>query len=373
MDAIISLHARAVGMAKVSGPFCKVSFSQVNLNSPEQMKSFLISQGWVPTTYTDKGSPQLTEDSYDSIKGELGQLIAKRAVLKHRAQMIFNITKQGQLKGFLNLMRADGRVEAGAETCGTNTGRMRHRGLVNIPKPTDTGLWPSDTQIRDLFTVPEGKLMMGIDADGLEARIMAHCVLPYRGGEEYAKEILEGDIHQANAEIFETDRNGAKSPFYCLMYGGQPRKLGETIGCSEAKAKRIFDRFWRESTALNGFKKAITQYWKDTGKKYIKGIDGRKIWVRSEHSIVNAYFQSTGSITVKVAALFLDKWCRKEGLTAQQLFSMHDELGYELPVKEKEKINELAAKAFVQSGKYLELRVPITGTPEFGDNWHEVH
>lgn len=361
-------------MVDVGGPFCRVAFRQVNLNSPEQMKAFLLTQGWQPTSFTDKGSPQLTEDSYNSIKGELGQLIAKRAILKHRAQMLFNVTKKGELKGWLNQVRDDGRIEAGAITNGTNTGRMQHRGLVNVPKPKDKGLWPSEVQLRSLITVPNNKLLMGADAAGLEARVMAHCVLPYSGGEAYAKEIMEGDIHQANSAIFETDRDGAKSPFYCLMYGGQPKKLAETIGCTEDKAKRIFDRFWRESTALNGFKKAITYYWKNTGqKKFIKGVDGRKIWVRSEHSIVNAYFQSTGSITVKVAVLFLDKWLRKRGMKSQQVIIMHDETQVETDETEVEVLSELTEKAFVKAGQYLNLRVPIEGDVKVGHNWEETH
>ena len=360
-------------MVDIGGPFCKVEFVKTNLNSPAQLKDFLLTQGWKPTTFTDKGSPQLTEDSYDSIKGELGQLIAKRAVLKHRAGMIFNITKQGELKGFLNIMREDGRVEAGAITNATNTGRMAHRGLVNVPKPKDKGLWPSDIQLRELFIVPDGKLMMGIDADGLEARMEAHACYPYPGGEEYAYELIDGDIHSKNAEVFGTDRDGAKAPKYALTYGAQPPKLAKTIGCSEDKAKRLFDGFWRANTALSGFKKKITEFWKKTGKKYIIGIDGRKIWIRSEHSIVNAYFQSTGSITVKVAALFLDKWIRQRGLKSQQIIIYHDELEYEVFPEEKEIIDELSRKAFVKAGEYLKIRVPVTGSPSWGQNWKEVH
>jgi DNA polymerase-1 len=361
-------------MPDIGGPFCKVSFEPTNLNSPEQMKAFLLTQGWKPTSYTGKGSPQLTEDSYDSIKGELGQLIAKRAVLKHRAQMIFNITKKGELKGFLNTVRADGRIEAGAITNATNTGRMAHRNLVNVPKPKDIGLWPSNTQLRELFIVPEGKLMMGIDADGLEARMEAHACYPYRGGKEYAHELIDGDIHAKNAKVFGTDRDGAKSPKYALTYGCQPPKLAETLGCSVEKATKLFNGFWRANTALSDFKKRITQYWKEVGKKkYILGIDGRKIWIRSEHSIVNAYFQSTGSITVKVAALFLDKWLRKAGLKSQQVIIYHDELEYEVYPEEKEEVDRLARKAFEKAGEYLKIRVPVTGSPSWGKNWKEVH
>jgi DNA polymerase-1 len=414
----------------ISGPFCKVEFQPTNLNSPEQMKAFLLTQGWKPTTFTEKGSPQLTEDSYDSIKGELGQLIAKRAVLKHRAQMIFNITKQGELKGFLNIMRSDGRVEAGAITNATNTGRMAHRGLVNVPKPKDKDLWPSNIQLRELFIVPDDKLMMGADADGLEARMEAHACKPYPGGEEYAEDLIEGDVHSSTAykngdmseeeyaffyrhkveeipipdedkeeyDRLEGVRDSWKSPRYGLSYGAQPFKVNIILGvehprgckkdidvknscdrCSRSTRGRcrgaeVFDGFWRANTALKGFKDRITKFWKTKGgKKYIIGIDGRKIWIRSEHSIVNAYFQSTGSITVKVAALFLDKWCRQKGLKSQQIIIYHDEVEYEVYPEEKEILEELTKRAFVKAGEYLGIRVPVTGSPKWGMNWKQVH
>ena len=135
----------------------------------------------------------------------------------------------------------------------------------------------------------------------------------------------------------------------------------------------MYNAFWDGNTALNGFKKAITAFWKGTGRQYIIGIDGRKIYTRSEHSLVNAYFQSTGSIVVKVAALFLDKWCRQRGLKAQQIIIYHDELEYEVPFEEKDIVEELAKKAFVKAGEFLGIKVPVTGSPKWGVNWKDVH
>jgi len=356
----------------VSGPFCKVVFKQVNLNSPPQVKQVLLDNGWRPTSYTDKGSPQLTEDSYPSIKGDLGKLISRRAVLKHRGGIIFSINKQGGVKGWLNTVRDDGRVEAGAITCGTSTGRMQHRGVVNVPKPKDK-LWDSGIQLRELLTVAEGFKMIGTDACGLEARVMASFIKKYPGGEEYAREILEGDIHTVNSKIFDTDRDGAKPPYYLLMYGGSAKGLAECLNISELKAKRVYARFWRESTALSAFKAKATEYWKSTGKKFVIGIDGRKIRIRSEHSIVNAIFQSSGSIMVKVAIMFLDKWIKEEGLDASQLIVMHDEVQLEVADKDVERVSYLSEEAFRASGRYFNFNVPMDGDAIVGMNWKETH
>lgn len=353
-------------------PLCGVSFSQPNINSFQQVKEYLLSQGWQPSRFTDKGSPQITEDTFHTIKGETGQSIARRSVLKHRAQMIYNLSK-GVEKGLLGTMRPDGRVEASAETNGTNTGRFKHRApCVNIPKPKDVKKYGLPYDIRELFIAPRGRLLMGIDADGLEARMMCHYILPFDGGEEYSEIVLEGDIHQHNAEIFGTDRDGAKSPYYCILYGGQIPTFALTLSCDIDKATKLFYKFWEESVALKSFKDSITAHWRKNNG-FIVGIDGRKILIRSEHAIVNAAFQSAGSIVVKKATVLMDQKCRAAGLTAQQVLHFHDEFTYELPPEEQELVGKFAEESFVEAGKLLNIRVPVTGSPVFGKNWKEIH
>lgn len=104
--------------------------------------------------------------------------------------------------------------------------------------------------------------------------------------------------------------------------------------------------------------------WEDLGYSWEEAI-------KLEYGIAD--LQGTGSITVKVAALFLDKWCRRAKMEAQQIIIYHDEVEYELPVHEKEQLEELAKKAFVKAGEYLKIRVPVTGSPKFGSNWKMVH
>jgi len=239
---------------------------------------------------------------------------------------------------------------------------------VNIPKPNDD----IPIQIRDLFSAPAGKLLMGIDADGLEARMMAHFVLPFKGGKEYADLVLDGDIHAHNAKIFGTDRNGAKSPYYAIMYGCRPGKFAETLGKPLEVAEPIYYKFWDESPALAQFKDAITAQWRKLGG-FIVGIDGRKVFIRSEHSIVNAAFQSAGSIVVKKATALMDGKCRFAGLHAQQVLHFHDEFTYELDPDERELVGKFATESFKEAGDTLGIRVPITGTPVFGKTWAEIH
>jgi DNA polymerase I-like protein with 3'-5' exonuclease and polymerase domains len=353
----------------IGGPFTKVEFVPFNLNSDKQVKDFLFTQGWQPTSWNYqkdragrkvkdargqhiKTSPKLTEDSYDSIEGSVGQLIARRNILVHRRRAVFNITKRGELKGYLNLTRqSDGKIEARGIPQGTPTGRYRHSILVNVPKADPKIVYGKE--MRELFTVRDGYLMLGTDASALEARMEGHYCYDFEGGHEYAHELVDGDIHSKNASFFGTDRDGAKSPKYCLTYGGQPPTLAETVGCTLESAQRMYDNFWAGNTALAGFREAVEREYrlngttvnipqpggwiKQTTKNgWIMGLDGRKIFIRSPHACVNAKFQSGGSIVVKMATIFMNKWVKEAKLDAHQIIHMHDEIQWEVAPKDVE-------------------------------------
>lgn len=357
----------------VGGQYTRIDFIPMNLNSIQQVKDYLLAHGWKPTEWNtddngEKTSPKLTEDSYDSIDSPIPKLIARYNVIKHRRNTICNI-KDPFGKGWLALLRDDGRLEAQAFPQATNTGRYRHRVVVNVPKASDKVVYGK--RMRELFIVPEGKLMLGCDAAALEARMEAHYCYPYTGGVEYAHELLEGDIHAKNAKLFGTDRDGAKAPKYAMTYGAQPPKIAETLGIPFRQAKRLYESFWAGNTALAEFRDAVTTVWEQRG--YLYGIDGRKIRIRSKHAIVNAMFQSAGSITVKVATLFLNKWVRDRGIDAHQILHMHDEFQWEIRREDEEVMTELALKAFEQAGNYLNMRVPILGDVKIGKNWAETH
>lgn len=224
--------------------------------------------------------------------------------------------------------------------------------------------------------------MVGCDAKALEARMEAHYCYTFKGGKAYAAELIDGDIHEKNAEIFGTDRNGAKSPKYALTYGAYPPKLAATVPCSLERAQQLYDLFWENNTALRGFRDALHSVWERRGGRnggYLKGLDGRKLWVRSPHSAVNMMFQSGGSIVVKRATEILDRWLSdhyngiKEGKKPIQVLHFHDEFQYEMYETEIELFSELALKAFEEAGKYYNLHVPIEGDVKVGNNWAETH
>lgn len=365
----------------VEGPFCRLSWHKINLNSHDQVKSYLLSKGWVPTEYNTKKengktiqtSPKLTEDSFDSVEGELPRLITRRAVLVHRQRMLKNTKKNGEESGWLNQLRQDGRLEARAIPQGTNTGRYTHIGIVNVPNAHAI----YGAEFRSLFIAPDGYSYVGCDAVALEARMQAHYVFPYKGGQALADLLLNGDIHTENYQMWDmVERNDAKSPYYALMYGAQPPKLATTMGCSLKVAERRYEDFWSKYTALDEFKRTITKVWEDRGGKrggFLKGLDGRKLFARSPHALVNLMFQSGGSIVVKKATVLADRWCSEAGLNSTQVLHFHDEFQRETLNAHVDTVKEFAIKAFDEAGKHFKLNVPLVGDVKVGQNWLETH
>ena len=376
----------------VGGPFSRIEWANINLNSPEQVKTYLLSQGWKPTEWNykkdgkrvvkDAGgrpirtSPKLTEDSYPSIKGGLGQLIAEYNVLKHRRSLISNVRqKDGELTGWLNLLRSDGRIEAGGIPMGTPTGRYRHKNVVNVPKAEDHVILGKE--MRELFIPSPGYWLVGSDAKALENRIEGHYTAYYDGG-KYANSLLEGDPHTVNATAFseacntEIKRSIAKNIKYAITYGAQPAKVAETAGVRKKYGKVLYDAFWEANPALAALQRDVEKQYKRKG--YLRGIDGRKLHIRSSHAILNTLFQSTGSLVVKQATILLWKhWVPEHGLDAKIVIHQHDEWQAEVNPEHLKKYIELSLKSFVQSGKGFDLNIPIEGDVKVGRNWAETH
>ena len=376
-------------MSIIGGPLCRIEYAPINLNSSEQVKEYLLSQGWQPTEWnykkTKEGflekdedgnpirtSPKLTEDSFSSVQGDIPKLVARRNVLIHRKRLLDNVRNDGELSGLLNNVRSDGRVEARCIPQSTNTGRATHSIVVNIP-----GIEAAyGKEIRSCFYVPDDSDMVGVDAAALEARIFAHFMLNYKGGEALADLVLNGDIHAENASLWGCSRNEAKSPYYALLYGAQIPKFSATLGCSIQEGARHFNAFWDKYKPLDLFKQDLTQAWDSRGGKkggYIRGIDGRKLHARSQHSLVNLMFQNAGSMVVKVAALFIHKWKERDRLDVKQLIFYHDELEYECKKHHTEQFLPLTRQAFKKAGEYFKLNVEIIGEPKVGRTWYDVH
>ena len=202
-------------------PVVREHFEIFNPNSREQIARRLREQfGWQPGAFTDTGQPQVDEDV---LKG-LPYPPCKPLVEYLELAKIIGMLAEGT-NGWLKLVRK-GRIHGRVITNGAVTGRCTHSkpNLAQIPAH---GTYGKDC--RALFAAPQGTVMVGADASGLELRMLAHYMARYDHG-AYGRIILEGDIHTENQKAagLET-RDNAKIFIYAFMYGAGDAKLGSIV------------------------------------------------------------------------------------------------------------------------------------------------
>jgi hypothetical protein len=217
--------------------------------------------------------------------------------------------------GFLSAYREeDGRISTPSIEIGANTSRYRHITVCNIARPTSI----YGKELRSLFGSGLDGVFYGFDYSSIEARIMAHYVYHYTDGIELGKTFVAekpDDLHTKTSIVMGVPRSEAKSINYGIIYGAAWKKIQKMTGKSAEESKKIVDAFWSTALALREFKEKALAFWESTGKKYVPAIDGRKIFVRSPHSILNALFQSAAVIYAKyIAVMLMDKLENNHGL-----------------------------------------------------------
>ena len=205
----------------------------------------------------------------------------------------------------------DKRIPTPAIEIGASTNRYRHIGVCNIARASSI----YGKEMRSMFGCGDGMLQLGFDFSSLEARIQGHYILSFEG-EELAEQLLASkpnDIHTLNAKKLGIARDQAKSIGYMLMYGGSYHKAKKMLGISESEAKTLVEDYWKAVQPLSDLKEAVTKVWQERGNKFVVGVDGRKIMTRSQHSLLNALFQSGGVICAKYTTVFIYQLLEEQG------------------------------------------------------------
>lgn len=215
--------------------------------------------------------------------------------------------------GYLSAYReVDGRIATPAIEIGASTSRYRHILVSNVARSTSI----YGEQMRSLFGCGEGFVQTGFDFSSLEARIQGHYCLKYPEGEDLAKSLIAekpNDIHSVNSRKLNIERGTVKSVAYAILYGCSPKKLEDMLGYDATKAKQFYDAYWDAVPALRDLKKAVESFWDANDKKWLPGIDGRKLNTRSKHSLINLLFQSCGVISAKYVTVFLMQDMESQG------------------------------------------------------------
>lgn len=384
----------AAGMENICGDFCLIEFNEINLNSTKQVVDWLLGLGWKPDTYNCKKdkrgkpikvqgelittSPSLSDSNFNGLPASIKRFLLARNQARHRMSTIV---------GWINAVYDGNKIPTRAFTCGTNTARWRHSLVVNVPK-AGAGVFFGD-QMRSLFTCVPGTKIVGFDFSQLEARIEGHATFPYDGG-IYAKFLLDEDIHEFNAKSWGLTRSEAKGPGYALSYQCGPGKIQELLGCNEYKAREIWQKYRDDRPGMMGLIEAIENSLLSRGmgvrgknssfklageRPWIRGIDGRKLYVRSAHSLKNTYIQNAGMIAVKYTYILLDKYIREQGIKARIVMVYHDECQAIIvdDADQIKKYEECVKKAIENTCNILKLRVPLNYEMKVGDNWRDCH
>jgi DNA polymerase I len=365
----------------IEGDFNRISWCDINLNSSDQVKDFLLSRGWVPTSFnykTDKYKKAMYDEKGQKIPttpkipntveewNDIADLLNNDAI-KLLAQYYKANHKLKQLCGLIDNVRPDHRISARVVTPSTNTQRAAHRVVCNIMKSgDDVGM---GTPTRALFIAPPGMTLVGADAQALEARIKAHYVYPY--DKEIAALYMSGDIHNLNALNWGVERKLAKTGEYLLTFGGGKGKLAQALKKPAEEAGELFDAYWETNWALQKVKEQLETAFDKRG--YILSIDGRPLSIRYKRALVSSLIQSAGAILMKLATCMAHKMLTKKKVVFHYVGNFHDEMQAVCHPENAELVGQTLVDGMKKAGEYLKLNVQMDGEYKIGKSWRETH
>ena len=338
-------------------PFMRKTLQEFNLGSRKQIGEYLTDFGWKPERFTPTGQPIVDEKTLSQITHiHEANLIARFLLLQKRI---------AQIESWLEALQDDGRVHGFVIPNGAITGRMTHRNpnLAQVPSSSS----PYGKECRSCWIVEEGNKLVGIDASGLELRMLAH----YMDDKEFINEIINGDIHTANQKLAKLEsRDKAKTFIYALMYGAGDEKLGKVVGGSTSDGKRARQYFFDNKPEFKSLRDRVQRA---SAKKYLKGIDGRKLYIRNSHAALNTLLQGAGAIVMKKALSLLDTRLKLNAIDYKFVANIHDEWQVEVRESRAHFVGLRAIDAIKEAGEYFNLRCPLDGEYKIGDNWSETH
>ena len=338
-------------------PFTKVTFKEFNLGSRQQIAERLMLLGWKPKKKTDKGHVIVDEKVLSEIHNiPEAKLINRFLMLQKRI---------AQVSSWIEAIREDGRVHGRVITNGTITGRMSHQSpnMAQIPAVYS----PYGKECRALWIVNKGYKLVGVDASGLELRMLAH----YMNDKDYIHEVVNGDIHTANqiAAGLES-RDKAKTFIYAFIYGAGSAKIGSIIGGSTADGERAKEKFLRATPSLRSLREKVERV---ATRRYVTGLDQRRIIIRHPHAALNSLLQGAGAIVMKKALTLLEEYVKVKQIKAFPVVNVHDEFQYEVKEEQAEQFGRVAVQSIIDAGKLLNIRCPLNGEYKVGNNWSETH
>lgn len=345
-----------VRVSEKTGKRLKDKVVEFNVNSRDHIAERLIELGWKPTEKTPSGKWIVDEGTLADVDIPEAKMVNESLMLTKRIS---------QLKSWLEAVEDDGRVHGYVNSIGAVTGRCTHS-KPNMSQVAGVNV-PYGKEMRQCWSVPKGKALVGIDLSGIELRCLAH----YMRDDEYTKELLEGDIHTKNQKAagLET-RAQAKTFIYATLYGAGPAKIGSIVGGGATEGRKLLSNFLRGTPALKALQDKVA---KIAEKGTLPGLDGRRLHVRSPHAALNTLLQSAGAIVSKQWLISLRRNLKAAQVPYKQINYSHDEVEIEVDTQYIDKVKTIAVNSASQAGEVLEFRCKVDAEAKHGTNWYDVH
>ena len=342
-------------------PFTRLK--ELNCSSRDHISWILQTfHGWTPSQTTPTGKPIIDEVILKDIGSDVAMMFQRILTITKMLGMI----SEGE-NAWLKLSTTANRIHHHCSVA-TNTHRCAHRNpnLAQVP---------ADGRFRELFIPSKGLVLCGADLSGIELRMLSHYLARFDGG-RYADILLNGDIHQVNADKIGISRKQVKTVTYAFLYGAGDEKIGHSydkqLSSSQAK-KKGKDIRAAYVDAVEGLAELLEAIKKASERGFIKSIDGRKIKVDSPHKALNYCLQSGAGVVAKRWMVINQEHMKELQLCASQLAFVHDELQFEVdPTHAQDLCSSLVLSA-TEAGEYYKMRVRIDAEATTGQNWSETH
>lgn len=376
--------------------YTRVRLEVFNPGSRQQVGSRLKGLGWRPKKFGEDGSPTVDEKILQTLPWPQ----AKQLVKLFRVSKLLGMLSDGK-NGWLRLVEPDGRLRGRVKPTGCAPGRCSHS------KPNISQADKKEPRMRACFIPREGWKLVGIDGEGLQARILAGYLSRWDAG-DYANKIVNGskadktDEHSSNLQHvpylkeafkltgkpFSLARDGVKRCLYAVLFGAQDPGLGQYVQDAlkdaglprAALPNRELGALARQGLfrAIKGFSKFEAALTEAIKKGYLRGPDGRRVPIRSKHSKLVFLMQAGESAVMKLAAVLFHFHAApaaglRHGIDYAYCAHVHDEHQLEARPEVAELVGKTYAQCIVDAGVQLGIKCPLAGSYDIGDNWSSSH
>lgn len=350
-----------------------------NIGSPMQLSHVLFDVMGLPT----KGLKKTKRGYYSTNAKVLSDLARDHEIVR----LILDWREKSKIKStYLDtlgpLRRGDGRVHTTYNQTITATGRLSSSdpNLQNIPTRSELG-----RTVKTAFSAGEGSVFLAVDYSQIELRLLAHLsgdehlVRAFNEGEDFHAETAARVFGVPVSEVTPDLRSRAKAVNFGIVYGQQAYGLSQSLHISMAEARDMIDRYYEAYPGVRTFLDNVVARAKQTGyaetmygrRRHIPELKAKNPQLRGfgERTAMNHPMQGTAADIIKIAMARVSRRLEEEGFAAHMILQVHDELDFECPVDEVERLTAMVRDAMEH---VVDLRVPLIAEASTGVTWADA-